>query len=69
MECTMCRNPTPSDLTDASILETAIRDIQDRIERTKDEEDLKWLYDRLFKAIALRRKTTNTRKGRGFDLS
>jgi len=64
----MNRTRDEADITDGKILDSAIRDLQDRIDRTKDEDALKGLYDRLFKAIALRRKTTSQRKGRGFDL-
>jgi hypothetical protein len=56
--------------TDERVLDTALRDLQARIERAKDRDksELKWLYDSLFKALALRRKTAPQRKGRGFDL-
>lgn len=56
--------------TDERVLDNALRDLQARIERAKDRDksELKWLYDSLFKALALRRKTAPQRKGRGFDL-
>jgi hypothetical protein len=64
----MNRTRDDADITDERILDMAVRDLQTRIERTKDEDALKGLYDRLFKALALRRKSAPQRKGRGFDL-
>lgn len=61
----MVRN-VQSDTND--ILDAVIADLRKTIEETKDPDEKAKYYDRLLKAIEMRRKETGGKKGRGFAL-
>ena len=62
----MAREPAPSD--DVTILNEIIADIRARIKEDIDPDERNKLYDRLLKAVGMRRKESGGKKGRGFDL-
>ena len=50
------------------ILDEIIQDLRKCITDTKDPDEKAKYYDRLLKALAMRRKDSGGKKGRGFDL-
>lgn len=58
-----------SDINESEILDDIITEMRQRLQATDlDGDERNRLYDRLMKAISLRRKERGGRKGRGFDL-
>ena len=55
--------------TDNDILDRMIEDLDKLARDTKDPDEKAKYYDRLLKGLAMRRKDSAGKKGRGFDLN